>query len=50
MTAGLELFKDPNYRLLFVSFGLGLALFNALLTVLNNILEPCGYTEDDAGG
>ena len=29
---------------------LGLALFNALLTVLNNILSPCGYTEDDAGG
>ncbi|GMH75246.1 hypothetical protein TL16_g06696 [Triparma laevis f. inornata] len=49
-SAGIELFKDPNYRLLFLAFGLGLALFNALLTVVNNILKPCGYTEDDAGG
>jgi len=50
VSAGIELFKDPNYRLLFLAFGLGLALFNALLTVVNNILAPCGYSEDDAGG
>mmetsp|Transcript_3261 Transcript_3261/g.6189 ORF Transcript_3261/g.6189 Transcript_3261/m.6189 type:complete len:527 (-) Transcript_3261:39-1619(-) len=50
MSAAASLLADRNYRLLLLSFGLGLALFNALLTVLNNILSPCGYTEDDAGG
>ncbi len=45
----LSLLSNRPYRVLLVSFGLGLALFNALLTVLNNILSPCGYSEDDAG-
>ena len=43
------LFSDKAYMHLFVSFGLGLSLFNALLTVLNNLLSPCSYSEDDAG-
>lgn len=43
------LFSDRAYLHLFVSFGLGLSLFNALLTVLNNVLSPCSYSEDDAG-
>jgi FLVCR family feline leukemia virus subgroup C receptor-related protein len=45
----MSLFKNKDYVMLFMAFGLGLSLFNALLTVMNNVLEPCGYTEDDAG-
>jgi len=44
-----KLFASRDYTLLFLAFGLGLALFNTLLTLMNGILEPCGYSEDDAG-
>eukprot|EP00520_Triparma_pacifica_P002221 CAMPEP_0118645176 /NCGR_PEP_ID=MMETSP0785-20121206/7357_1 /TAXON_ID=91992 /ORGANISM="Bolidomonas pacifica, Strain CCMP 1866" /LENGTH=303 /DNA_ID=CAMNT_0006537033 /DNA_START=579 /DNA_END=1487 /DNA_ORIENTATION=+ len=45
----LLLFRNPHYMTLFIAFGFGLSLFNAILTVLANILEPCGYTDDDTG-
>lgn len=41
--------KDPNYRVVLWCFGLGLGFFNALLTILSQILSPCGYSEDDSG-
>jgi FLVCR family MFS transporter 7 len=43
------IFHDKQYLTLFVSFGFGLAIFNGLLTVSNEFLAPCGYSEDDAG-
>ena len=43
------LLHDKNYRLLLISFGLGLGLFNAILTVVNNLLSPCNYGEAMAG-
>ena len=30
-------------------FGLGLGIFNALLTLLSQLILPCGYGDDDAG-
>ena len=44
-----SLFSNRHYVTLFCAFGFGLSLFNAILTVLSNILYPCGYTDDDAG-
>ena len=41
--------QNRQYVILFISFSFGLSLFNAILTVLSQILHPCGYTDDDAG-
>eukprot|EP01038_Epipyxis_sp_PR26KG_P009427 gene9427-12703_t len=43
------LFSNWNYLLLFASFSLGVGFFNSLLTLLNQIIAPHGYTNDDAG-
>jgi MFS family permease len=42
------LLTDRNFLVLFVGFGFGLGAFNALLTVLAQMVAPCGYTTDDA--
>lgn len=44
-----ELIDNKDYVILLAAFGVGLALFNGLLTCINNFLEPCDYSEDDAG-
>jgi len=44
-----DLMGNRDYVILLGAFGVGLALFNGLLTVINNFLEPCGYSEDEAG-
>ena len=40
---------NRNFLPLFVGFGLGLGIFNALLTLLSQLILPCGYGNDDAG-
>lgn len=43
------LFTDRNFVILFTVFSLGLGLFNALLTLLFQFIQPYGYSNDDAG-
>jgi len=43
------LWNNKNYVYLFVGFCLGLGLFTALLTFINQIVLPYGYSNDDAG-
>jgi|EP00624_Nannochloropsis_granulata_P004077 Na+/melibiose symporter-like transporter len=40
---------NPSFRLLFVCFGLGLGFFNALLTLVGQLLSPCGYSDSESG-
>ncbi len=41
--------NNKNYCFLFSGFCLGLALFTGLLTFVNQIVLPFGYSNDDAG-
>ena len=41
--------RNPTYHLLAWPFIIYVAAFNATSTLLNQILEPYGYTEDQAG-
>lgn len=41
--------KNKDYLILFVVFSIGVGFFNAILTLLNQIIEPFGYSNDDAG-
>mmetsp|Transcript_119284 Transcript_119284/g.216839 ORF Transcript_119284/g.216839 Transcript_119284/m.216839 type:complete len:491 (-) Transcript_119284:99-1571(-) len=43
------LLKDKNYRILLVAFGMGLGLFNAILTCIEQLVKPANYNSDDAG-
>eukprot|EP00834_Sanchytrium_tribonematis_P003964 NODE_174_length_14184_cov_0.583671.p2 type:complete len:465 gc:universal NODE_174_length_14184_cov_0.583671:2753-1359(-) len=40
---------NPSYCILAICFGLQVGLFNALTTDLQQILDPFGYTPDEAG-
>jgi len=40
---------NPSFLLLLFCFGIGLGFFNALLTLLGQLLAPCGYPEAEAG-
>ena len=42
------LLRDGNYCLLWLAFSLLLATFNALLTLVNQVVSPFGYSNDDA--
>ena len=44
-----RLLADRNFLLLLVSFSIGLAVFNALLTVVAQWLSPYGFSNDQAG-
>jgi FLVCR family MFS transporter 7 len=47
------LLQERNYLFLMAGFGVGLGLFNALLTLLTQLMAPCGYGNDfggEAGG
>ena len=48
-TAYWGLLQDRNYLCLLAGFGVGLGLFNALLTLLAQLLQPCGYSDDFGG-
>ncbi len=41
--------KNKDYILLFLFFSVGVGFFNTILTLLNQIVEPYGYSNDDAG-
>lgn len=41
--------KDRNYLILLFAFSMGLGLFNALMTLIEQIVDPYGYSSDDAG-
>lgn len=43
------LLRDRNFLLLASTFGIGLGIFNALLTLLAQIVGPCGYDATAAG-
>lgn len=43
------LLTNGNYLRLLIAFGIGVGLFNALLTLLAQVLSPCGYGSTDAG-
>eukprot|EP00898_Chlorokybus_atmophyticus_P006274 jgi/Chlat1/6648/Chrsp49S06146 len=44
-----RVFSKVPYVVLFLSFGLALGVFNALTTLLEQIVKPYGYSSDDAG-
>lgn len=43
------LLRNRNFLLLMTAFGIGLGIFNALMTLLAQIIQPCGYGSDTAG-
>lgn len=45
----LNLLSNFHYLTLLLGFSVGLALFNALTTLLAQIIKPSGYSSDDAG-
>jgi FLVCR family MFS transporter 7 len=44
-----SLLANRNFLVLAWGFGIGLGVFNALLTLIAQILAPCGYDADAAG-
>jgi Na+/melibiose symporter-like transporter len=44
-----QLFGDRNFVLLAISFCVGVGFFNSVMTLLNQIVSPYGYSNDDAG-
>lgn len=45
----IQLMKNKHYLVLLFGFSVGLAAFNALTTLLAQLIAPSGYTSDDAG-
>ncbi len=43
------LLSNREFVKLLCGFGLGLGIFNAVTTVIEQLVRPCGYTSDDAG-
>lgn len=43
------LLRSPEFLIIFVSYSIYVALFNAFSSLINQILEPYGFSEDDAG-
>lgn len=46
---GSILMGDKDFVFLFLSFSVGVGIFNTVLTLINQLVEPQGYTNDDAG-
>eukprot|EP00929_Paragymnodinium_shiwhaense_P040682 TRINITY_DN21209_c0_g1_i1.p1 TRINITY_DN21209_c0_g1~~TRINITY_DN21209_c0_g1_i1.p1 ORF type:complete len:477 (+),score=60.21 TRINITY_DN21209_c0_g1_i1:96-1526(+) len=44
-----ELLVNRDMLILLNNFGIGLGAFNSVLTVLEELIKPAGYTADDAG-
>eukprot|EP00300_Choanocystis_sp_HF-7_P027092 c32156_g1_i1.p1 GENE.c32156_g1_i1~~c32156_g1_i1.p1 ORF type:complete len:459 (+),score=83.94 c32156_g1_i1:33-1379(+) len=40
---------NKDFLVLFVAFGSGLGLFNAMATLISQLVKPSGYNDDDAG-
>lgn len=45
----IGLITNRHYLILLFSFSIGLALFSAITTLLSQLIEPIGYSSDDAG-
>jgi hypothetical protein len=45
----IALLTNRNFWPLLLGFGLGVAAFNAVLTLISQLLLPCGYGDDVAG-
>lgn len=45
----LSLYQNKHYVQLFCAFSLGVGFFYTLLTLLNQLIRPHGYSNDDAG-
>jgi FLVCR family MFS transporter 7 len=43
------LLRNRNFVCLLLAFGIGLGVFNAVLTLIAQLLAPCGYDADIAG-
>ncbi len=43
------LLKNRDYIILFFAFSIGVGFFNSIMTLLNQIVGPYGYSNDDAG-
>lgn len=43
------LLKNKDFIILFSAFSIGVGFFNSILTLLNQIVSPFGYSNDDAG-
>ncbi|USP81561.1 uncharacterized protein yc1106_08835 [Curvularia clavata] len=41
--------RTPTFYIVFITFGVYVGLFNSLSSLLNQILYPYGYSEDEAG-
>lgn len=41
--------RDRDYCVLWVSFSLGTGMFNAVITLVNQLVQKRGYSNDDAG-
>ena len=44
-----ELLRNQEYIYLLLAFTIGLGIFNSFMTLINQFVEPQGYTSDDAG-
>ncbi len=45
----MSLLRDMNFLLLLAGFGIGLSMFNAYLTLIAQMIQPCGYDSSVAG-
>ena len=45
----MKLLQDKEFLKLMIGFGTGLAIFNSLMTVIQQVITPAGYSSDDAG-
>lgn len=45
----MNLIKNRHYLILLIGFSLGLALFNGITALLEQLITPQGYTSEDAG-
>ncbi|CAF1689280.1 unnamed protein product, partial [Adineta ricciae] len=44
-----NLLRNYQYLILLIGFSLGLALFNSITTLLFQLIQPSGYSSEDAG-
>lgn len=45
----VHLLREKNFVLLLIGFSVGLGLFNAFITLIEQIVSPCNYSSHDAG-
>ena len=44
-----QMIKNINFIYLFIGFGIGLGIFNGIITLINQYTAAYGYDTDDAG-